>query len=76
MNNIKIPPYRLAYLDKLRNTRKPFAFKVAGCIQSLEKQNDMIIENILVDAIITIEEVADNYKEELIKYKMRFGELK
>ena len=73
---IKIPPYRLAYLDKLSETRRPFAARVADTIYSLDKQPDIVIENLLVDAIITLEELKEKYQSELYEYKQRFGELK
>lgn len=73
---IKIPPYRLAYLDKLFETRRPFAARVVDTIYSLDKQSDIVIENLLVDAIITLEELNAKYQSELWEYKQRFGELR
>ena len=73
---IKIPPYRLQYIDKLIHTQKPFAYRIANSIRSADSQSDMIIENSLVDAIITLEELNEKYQSELYKYKQTFGELK
>ena len=73
---IKIPPYRLQYIDKLIHTQKPFAYRIANSIRSADSQSDMIIENSLVDAIIQLEESVLDYRTKLAQYKQRFGELK
>lgn len=73
---IKIPPYRLAYIDKLIHTQKPFACRLANFIHSADSQSDMSIENCLVDTIITLEKLNEKYQSELFEYKQRFGELK
>ena len=73
---VRIPPYRLAYIDKLIHTQKPFAYRLANSIRSADSQSDIELENLLVDTIITLEDLNEKYQSELFEYKQRFGELK
>ena len=73
---VRIPPYRLAYIDKLIHTQKPFAYRLANSIRSADSQSDMELENLLVDTIINLEDLNEKYQSELFEYKQRFGELK
>ena len=76
VKTVKIPPYRLEYLDRLIHTRKPFASRIANCIRSLDSQSDMMIERTLVEGLISLEKLNEKYILELEQYKQRFGELK
>lgn len=76
VKTVKIPPYRLEYLDRLIHTRKPFASRIANCIRSLHSQSDMMIERTLVEGLISLEKLNEKYILELEQYKQRFGELK
>lgn len=71
----KILPYRIAYLDKLRESNQPFAYKVYYIIKK-EALKDIEIENLLVDTIIELESLNNQYIQELTKYKKIFGDLK
>lgn len=74
---IKIPPYRLAYLDKLFETRRPFAVAVADTIYKHEETlADKSIEELLADTVMALEEIVAKYKSELWEYRQRFGDLK
>ncbi len=69
------PKYRIDYLDKLAETRRPFASKIYDNIYSLDTEDNMTIENILVDTVIALEELVGKYQSELWEYRQRFGDL-
>ena len=59
---IKMPKYRIDYLDKLFETRRPFAVAVADTIYKHEETlGDKVIEELLADTVMALEEIVAKY---------------
>lgn len=73
---IKMPKYRIDYLDKLFETRRPFAVAVADTIYKYEETlGDKVIEELLADTVMALEEIVAKYQSDLWEYRQRFGDL-
>ncbi|TLP41072.1 hypothetical protein [Arcobacter arenosus] len=70
----KINRYDIEVSDKLRHTYKPFATKIAEIIL-MEEVGDIQILRTMSDCIIELEKLKEQYQNELIEYKKRYGEI-
>lgn len=74
VREIKMPKYRIDYLDKLVETRRPYANAISDTIYKSEI-SDGAIEELFAETIITLEELIAKYQSDLWEYRQRFGDL-
>ena len=67
------PNYLYQIEEKLKQTQKPFATKVSNLIRIANETIDTL--EIMSDAIINLENLSEEYQNELIQYKLRYGQL-
>ena len=67
------PNYLYQIEEKLKQTKKPFATKVSNLIRITNETIDTL--EIMSDAIINLENLSEEYQNELIQYKLRYGQL-
>jgi hypothetical protein len=67
------PNYLYQIEEKLKQTQKPFATRVSNLIRITNETIDTL--EIMSDAIINLENLSEEYQNELIQYKLRYGQL-
>ncbi len=71
----RLNQYDLEIIDRLKSTNKPYANRVG---QILADDSISLVSGYrtMAEAIIELENSLDKFTAELIKYKIRYGEIK
>ena len=64
----RIPAYRLAIIDKLKMTHKPYANRIAE-VMEIDGISDLQVESTMTDCIIELEKLLENNNKRIIESK-------